>query len=119
MNEGFGSAYKKYERIVCADGFSMSVQAGAHSYCEPNSRWADEEKHYGGPYTHVEVGFPNGYDILLAEYAEDSGNYTQTVYPYVPSHIVMMVIDAHGGMASGELPPLKLDDYPTPSYDGE
>ena len=37
-------------RIVCADGFSMSVQAHGGSYCTP--RQAE------GPHTHMEGGFP-------------------------------------------------------------
>ena len=38
-------------RIVCADGFSMSVQAFSSSYCLPRQ---DE-----GPHTHMEGGFPS------------------------------------------------------------
>ena len=38
-------------RIVCADGFSMSVQAHEHSYCTPRQT--------EGPHTHMEGGFPS------------------------------------------------------------
>ena len=91
---------KRYRRVVCADGFSMSVQAGEYSYSAPRTNLP--------PYTHVEVGFPSMYDLLLVEYAEDADEPTNTVYPYVPAHVVMMVIDAHGGQVQGELPVLDV-----------
>jgi len=108
---------KKYERIVCWDGFSMSVQASEFAYCSPR----DNE----GAYIKVEVGYPSEQDDLLMphiewdyEYNEDAddamfqpvSNPTQTVYPYTPVGVVLAVIDNHGGMVSGELPPFKIDE---------
>jgi hypothetical protein len=87
-----------YERVECADGFSMSVQANEGAYCSPR----DDQ----GPYTAVEVGFPSSYDYYLHEYAETPEKPTETVYGWVPADTVMMCIDAHGGMVGGELPPL-------------
>lgn len=87
-----------YRAVVCADGFSMSVQASQRSYCEPR----DDT----GPYTRVEVGFPSSYDYYLHRYAENPDTPTDTVYGYVPADTVVMCIDAHGGMVEGELPPL-------------
>ena len=50
----------KYKRILCADGFNMSVQASETSYCEPrNDR---------GPYKEVEIGFPSEREDLLMKY---------------------------------------------------
>lgn len=37
--------------IECADGFTMSVQAGIYLYCEPRDDY--------GPYSAVEVGYPS------------------------------------------------------------
>ena len=54
---------KKYDLVKCADGFSMSVQAGKGSYCSPRDD--------SGPYDSVEVGFPSSYDYYLHEYAEE------------------------------------------------
>jgi len=82
--------------VVCADGFSMSVQASKTSYCEPR------DDH--GPYLSCEVGFPSSYDFYLIKYAEDKDEPTGTVYGWVPAHVVRMCIDAHGGMIKGELP---------------
>ena len=45
--------YRKplYKAVVCADGFSMSVLASTSAYSNP--------RHDNGPYTEVEVGYPN------------------------------------------------------------
>ena len=85
-----------YKAIKCADGFSMSVQAAERNYCTPRSDI--------GPYLSAEVGFPSSYDFYLNEYAEDPSNPCETVYGWVPAHVIRMCIDAHGGMIAGELP---------------
>ena len=89
--------------IECRDGFSMSVQAGNGHYCSPR----DDV----GPYTHVEVGFPSSYDYYLHEYAEYPDKPTDTVYGWVPADTIQLCIDAHGGMVSGELPPLVKTEF--------
>ena len=91
---------KAYKRVICADGFSVSVQAGVLNYSNPrlNSSKA---------YDTVELGFPNRPCIFILDYAEDSENPTDTVYAYVPAHVVRKMIEAHGGMVSGEVPPLR------------
>ena len=102
----------KRDRIVCKDGFSMSVQASEYHYSSPRITDAPD-------YETVEVGFPSKAEVLLNEYVEggfldgDEGPfgrelYTSSVYPYVPAHVVFEVIDKHGGMVSGgPLPPIK------------
>ncbi len=89
---------KKYATVKCADGFSMSVQANRTAYCSPR----DDQ----GPYDCVEVGYPSSYDIYLRMYAEDPGDPTGTVYGWVPADTISMCIESHGGMISGELPPM-------------
>jgi hypothetical protein len=71
-------------QIVCADGFTISVQASAFHYCSPRRN--------EGPYTEVEVGFPSEYEPLLAPYSDGSG-----VFPYTPIDVVREVILKHGG----------------------
>jgi hypothetical protein len=87
-------------RIVCADGFSMSVQAFSSSYCLPRQ---DE-----GPHTHMEGGFPSSkpLDAELLEAAELCGtdDYTETVYGYVPREVFEREFEAHGGIVEGSLP---------------
>ena len=89
---------KHFEEVVCADGFSMSVQASETHYCSPREDGAEK-------YTAVEVGYPNPPERLLMYLAEDQDAPTMTVYPFVPAQLVALVIAKHGGMVSGTLPP--------------
>ena len=82
--------------VVCADGFRMSVQANSTAYCDPRDN--------AGPYTEVEVGFPNREEPMLKQWAEDPTDPTGTVYAWVPRQVVLSVIAKHGGMVDGELP---------------
>ena len=94
---------KQCKPVECADGFTMSVQASQTNYSNPR----DDV----GPYTEVEVGFPSAWDYHLSSYAENPDKPTETVYGYVPADKVIMCIDAHGGMVSGELPPLVKTEF--------
>lgn len=89
---------KFYDRVVCSDGFSMSVQASATNYCSP--RVDDAER-----YELVEVGFPSDEEPLLMKWAEIPSKPKDTVYAFVPAEQVTIVIAKHGGMVSGEVPP--------------
>lgn len=102
------------QRIVCTDGFNMSVQAGDGLYSSPRKNGAFT-------YTSVEVGFPSEVEELLMPHAELINEYnpetdewdipadpTKSVYPYTPASVILAVITKHGGMVSGELPPLKM-----------
>ena len=91
--------------VVCQDGFAMSVQASEFHYCHPR------ESGISMNYSAVEVGFPSKKEELLMDWAEDVDEPTGTVYGYVPSSIIIDVIEKHGGMVGGELPGLDLTDY--------
>ena len=104
-------------RIVCQDGYSVSVQASACYYCAPMYtqfqsydgwhvingvywRMCEKERtfrtgHYI-PYEAVELGFPSEEDELINKYAEDE-DYTHAVYPYTPVDVVEQLIEKHGG----------------------
>ena len=85
------------KKIVCADGFDLSVQASEFHYCSPR----DDD----GPYTKVEVGFPSAEEELLLPHIEGGKEPpTESVYPWTPIEVVYTVIEKHGGMVSGELP---------------
>ena len=43
---------KMNKKVICKDGFTMSVQAGETQYCHPRETGAPR-------YTEVEIGFPN------------------------------------------------------------
>ena len=85
-------------KIVCSDGFEMSVQVGSSLYSTP--------KKVAKRYSAVEIGFPSEHEPLIEEYAEtfyqddgeDVTDYTDTVYPYVPVRIVDKVLKKHGGI---------------------
>lgn len=87
-------------RIVCADGFSMSVQAQDYSYCTPRQAQ--------GPHTHMEGGFPSSapLDPELLEMRENAyeGDPCETVYPYVPREVFEREFELHGGIVEGRLP---------------
>ena len=84
---------QRFKEVVCADGFSMSVQASETHYCSPREDGAEK-------YTAVEVGYPNPPEPLLMYLAEDQDKPSMTVYP-----LVALVIAKHGGMVAGTLPP--------------
>jgi len=86
-------------KIVCVDGFEMSVQVGHSLYSTP--------KKVAKRYSEVEIGFPSEREPLIEEYVElgifDTAqgkgvDYTDTVYPYVPVKIVNKVLKKHGGI---------------------
>ena len=85
------------KRVICADGFEMSVQAHQSAYCSP--RIDNAEK-----YTSVEIGFPSEEEPVLSDFAEEPDNPTGTVYGYVPVQIVTLVLAKHGGIVEGEVP---------------
>lgn len=84
--------------VKCKDGFGISIQASDGHYCTPR---------VNGDviYEEVELGYPNMEDELIAEYAEDPDNLTETVYRWVPVEIVNQLIEKHGGIveSNGEL----------------
>jgi len=79
-------------RIMCLDGFTLSVQASRHHYCKPR-----EDSTYEKPveYTHVEVGFAKRFDDDLLKYSEEPDT-LETVYPFTPIDVVVGVINKHG-----------------------
>ena len=86
---GYRSTFPLAKRIVCADGFSLSVQATHGAYCSPRQNL--------GPWYEVEVGFPSVTPDLIISYAEQEERPTETVYAYVPIELVEQLIEQHGG----------------------
>lgn len=88
------------KKIVCQDGFEISVQASEVHYCEPR------EDYPGIPYTRVECGYPSSDPgEALKSFQEQPGrDPTDDVYPYVPMEIVEELIESHGGIANGWMP---------------
>jgi len=93
--------YKNYETVVCADGFSISIQAGSGKYSLPRGG--------ASKFTELELGYPNRPCPFIHKWAENQEDYTESIYPYVPAKVVDAMIKGHGGIVSGECPPLDLD----------
>lgn len=88
---------KRYARIICGDGVSVSIQAGYDTYSLPAG---------DGLFTHVEAGYPSVEPpASWRDYAEDDTNLCNTVYIMLPWKCVDEFFAAHGGMVLGELPP--------------
>ena len=77
-------------RIVCNDGFSMSVQASQGAYCEPREDTGD--------YISCEIGYPSEKEYMIMMFAEDRNTPTATVYARVPVELIDLVITKHGGI---------------------
>lgn len=89
---------KLNKKVVCKDGFEMSVQANEGAYCSPRITGAER-------YDSCEVGYPSEHEELILEFAEDPDSAPNTVYGWVPTDRISLVIAKHGGMVSGEVPP--------------
>lgn len=85
--KGYSSTFP---RILCADGFSMSVQAHWGAYSIPRDDFACS-------YRAVEIGFPSMIEPLIMDYCDNPEDPTETVYGYVPIELVVKVIEKHGG----------------------
>lgn len=82
----------KRPRIVCKDGFSISVQGSENHYCQPRKNLIDKD------YESVELGFPSVADDLIEEFAENPECPCDTVYGWVPIDIVEKLVEKHGGI---------------------
>ena len=79
-------------KIICRDGFTISVQAGSIYHCEPETNLEN------GAYTSYEVGHPSMREELLEPYAEDKEDIHCQVYEKVPAAVVEQILLKHGGI---------------------
>lgn len=86
----FAENHRPRPRVECKDGFTISIQAGCYLYSKPN--------YIADGYLKVELGFPSEADSMIIDYAEDPDDPTNTVYGYVPIHIVDKLLHKHGGI---------------------
>lgn len=82
-----------FPRMVCADGFNMSVQGNYGGYSTPRDDFADN-------YSEVEVGYPSEREELLMPFIDGGPDTdpTKAVYAYVPVEIIAEVVAKHGGL---------------------
>lgn len=90
----FGTAALRPE-AVCADGFTLSIQASGMHYCIPNEDLSD------GNYSKVELSYLSEEVEEFLPFAEDDEAPLATVYGYVPVETVDAVLAKHGGIAVG------------------
>lgn len=81
-------------RVKCADGYTVSVQAGYGCYSTP--------ERFSYYFTHVELGYPSEPDEELIPYAEDPEEPTGTVYGHVPVELVDFITTKHGGIVGAD-----------------
>jgi len=83
-------------KIVCNDGFNVSVQGGTHfHYCSP--------REHVNIYHEVELGYPSEVEEELMPYIDgdptsDDIDPLDNVYGFVPIDLVESIIEKHGGI---------------------
>lgn len=85
-------------KVICADGYSVSIQASFSHYCTPRLTFNPGYEECG--YTEVELGFPNMVDEELLKYAEDPYDPLNSIYAYVPVELVEEILTKHGGIVN-------------------
>lgn len=76
-------------RVKCADGYTVSVQAGYGSYSFPR-----EDADF---YEKVELGYPSEMDVEFEPYFDGS------ICAFVPVTVVDAVLKNHGGIVGADL----------------
>jgi hypothetical protein len=86
------SRIKVLPRLVCADGFSFSVQASSIHGCEPRTET--------GPYSSVECGALSRpvAELLPFMMPEEGIPPENGIYRCVPVKLVVQIINDHGGL---------------------
>lgn len=79
--------------LLLADGTTLSIQASNTHYCSPRKTLEDYNN-----FEEFEIGFPSAEVEEIKEYAEDSSNYTNTVYGWVPKNVIDSIVKSRGGV---------------------
>ena len=82
-------------RVKCADGYTVSIQAGYGLYSTPRI--------FADFYTKVELGYPSAVDEDLLEYAESENAPLDTIYAFVPVALIEKVLERHGGIIGADM----------------
>lgn len=88
---------KRNRRVVCKDGYSISIQAHEGAYCSPRQDGAE-------CYSLVELGYPNQSDSLIDHLAETPDKPKKTIYGYVDVNTVYLLLTKHKGIIEGDVP---------------
>ncbi len=89
LSDLFGFQIPNAKKFTCPDGLELSIQASSTHYC-----WPRENE---GPWGQVEIGFPSEEVEEFLPYKDrPDDDPTDTVYGYVPSYVVLKVLEEHG-----------------------
>ena len=95
-NKEIGALVRNH--IICKDNFSVSVQASKIHYCFPRKT----QKYHKS--FELACNISNDKD-LLQKYYDGTKIYSDTfICPYVPAHIIELLILRHGGIDWNETP---------------
>ena len=84
--------YEPRPKVVCADGFEVSIQANRFAYCRPREDGLRR-------YSQWELGFPTDKPTdEVMEHVEEEDDPTNTVYGHVPTEKIIRLLSEHGGI---------------------
>ena len=96
--ESISEEYKKrifyVPKIICKDGFNISIQVHWGAYCESENG----VREYGLNWKQVEWGYPSEEIDPTLYNAEDPDNVTNTVGGYVDIELMEKLLEEHGGI---------------------
>lgn len=109
VSEHKDSFYKKHrmtERLVLANGVSLSIQASNFHYCYPRTNLTDYNE-----YECFEIGYPSEkLPLVFDTYCENLSKPTDTVYSNVPKGLIHNYIQGIGGGVVGLQPQKDFDE---------
>ncbi len=84
-------AVRHRPKIVCTDGFKMSVQGNEMTYSIPRKVTTE--------FKAMEIGFPSVKEDLIIEFIDNSEHDpTQSVYGHIPIDLIETIVEKHGGI---------------------
>jgi hypothetical protein len=89
-----GGSHMPRQRVQIGE-INLSIQADKFKYCSPRENGLSE-------YEDWEIGYPSEPIPELIEFAE-SDQYTDTVYGYVPTSVILEIITRLGGIKEYQL----------------
>lgn len=92
-------ALQSKRRCTLKDGTIASVQASEFHYCVPKQDNAEKYRAVEAWFWRPDKRCKDGYRYL-----------TEEPLSFLPANELMELIDSHGGIVSGELPPLDLGE---------
>lgn len=80
-------------RIICVDGFNVSLQVNNGNYCESENGY----RQFGKEFVSAEFGFTSIHEPMFSKYSENEEDTTGSV-GCVPVDLVDVCLTSHGGI---------------------